>query len=392
MITLPRVTALFLLLIGGYVFVLAPRDAAGTGQSRPEGPRWQAPAPEASPEPVPTFTPAPPTVFPPTGKAFFGLFTESGGVDLKDHDRFVAATGRHPQTLLFAQGWAVHKFSRTPFDRVVNRGMLPILGWEPWDYRAESQVDVQRGSQSKYRLARIVAGDFDSYISSWAQGIKDLGYPVGIRFAHEMNGYWYPWCEQANGNRRGEYVAAWRHVHDLFHQAGADNVIWIWSPNVSYTNSTPLAGLYPGDGYVDWVGLSGYYGTTGLEEYRTFEQIFMPTVNEIRAFTKRPIVLTEVAATDTAGRKAEWVRDLLKTLPRHPDIIGFIWYESVKETDWRIAVSAAASSAFAAGVSQPYFDVSWSPSTVARTSIADAPAAGASTRPAASRSVRPGPT
>jgi mannan endo-1,4-beta-mannosidase len=364
MITLPRIAMMLLLLIAGYVFVVAPWGTAVMAQSHPPE---QVPVADGSPEPVPTFTPGPATVFPPAGKAFFGIFTRSGGADLKDYDRFVAATGRQPQVMLFAQGWAVHTFSRTPFDRLANRGMLPILGWEPWDYRTESNVDSERGTQPRYRLARIAAGDFDSYLTSWANGIKGLGYRVGIRFAHEMNGYWYPWCEQANGNRPGDYVAAWRHVHDLFHRAGADNVTWIWSPNVSYTNSTPLAGLYPGDGYVDWVGLSGYYGTGGHAEYRTFEQVFMPTVKEVRAFTRRPIVLTEVAATDRAGRKAEWLRDLLRTLPRHPDIIGFIWYEVVKETDWRIAASATASSAFAAGVSQPYFDVRWSPGSVART-------------------------
>jgi len=389
MITLPRLMFLALLLVGGYVFVIAPRvEAETTPQAL-----WQS----KLAEPKPTFTPAPkaadPEYFPAAGKAFFGIFTERGPGDLTDYNGFVQAAGRAPQVMMFAQGWAVHKtFDRQPFDRIVNRGMLPMLGWEPWDYRAESKQDTERGTQPEYRLAKITGGSYDAYIKAWAAGIKDLGYPVAMRFAHEMNGYWYPWCESANGNKRGDYVAAWRHVHDLFAAAGAKNVIWVWSPNVAYENSTPLSQLYPGDDYVDWVGLSGYYGTAGMETYQTFEQIYKPTLAELKSISKRPIVVTEIAATDAQGRKAEWITDLLRTLPKHPEIIGFLWYESVKETDWRIAASPAASAAFAKGVAPPYFGAAWSPATLPRRTLPASPSASsspsnaASATPSASRS------
>jgi hypothetical protein len=357
-----------LLLVGGYTFVVAPAVASSSGPAV----RWET---ERS-EPRPTFTPAPGrrVVFPPAGKAFFGVFTSRGPADLTEYDGFVAAAQASPQVMMFAQGWAVAKtFDRQPFDRVMNRGMLPMLAWEPWNFRSESKQDASRGDQPEYKLSRIVDGSFDGYLQSWARGVKDLGYPVAIRFAHEMNGYWYPWCESANGNRKGDYVAAWRHVHDLFEKAGARNVIWVWSPNVAYDGSTPLQQLYPGDDYVDWVGLSGYYGTGGLEQYQTFDQIYRKTLTAVGAITKRPIVVTEVAATDAAGRKAEWITDLLRTLPKHPEIIGFLWYEAVKETDWRIAATPAAAKAFAAGISQPHFATTYSPDMTPRTTIRSTP-------------------
>ena len=198
-ITLPRLMLAALLLVGGYTFVVAPRVAAETGPAV----RWET----KRTEPRPTFTPGPtprrPTAFPPAGKAFFGVFTSRGPADLTEYDGFVAAAGKQPQVMMFAQGWAVAKtFDRQPFDRIMNRGMLPMLGWEPWNFRSESKQDKQRGNQPEYQLSKIIRGDHDAYVKAWAAGVKSLGYPVAIRFAHEMNGYWYPWCESANGNRR----------------------------------------------------------------------------------------------------------------------------------------------------------------------------------------------
>lgn len=178
-----------------------------------------------------------------------------------------------------------------------------------------------------------------------------------------MNGYRYPWCEQSNGNRPGEYVRMWRHVHDIFEAAGASNVIWVWSPNVNYDSSTPLAGLYPGDGYVDWIGVSGYYGAGEDRSYRSFDWIFAPTLAELAALSSRPVVITEVGATDADGRRTEWITDMFRSFPRYPEIVGVIWFEATRETDWRIGGSPDAARAFGAGVAGERFATQWSPYT-----------------------------
>ena len=188
-----------------------------------------------------------------------------------------------------------------------------------------------------------------------------------VRFAHEMNGFWYPWCEQSNGNHRGDYIKAWRHVHNLFTAGGVANVTWLWSPNVSYTGSTPLKILYPGDKYVDWIGLSGYYGTSGQKSYRSFDGIFKSTFAELKAFTRKPIVITETGATDADGQKARWIRQMFAQLPHHTQVIGLIWFETVKEADWRVANSQAAAAAFATGAANPRYDTRWNTNGVPRT-------------------------
>ncbi|WP_431932532.1 glycoside hydrolase family 26 protein [Micromonospora sp. RP3T] len=369
-LTVPRVgLALAGVLLLAYAFVVAPgvwRAPDPGHPARPAAPRALASAD------------APATVagvaFPPAGRAFVGVMTDTGPYDLGAVDRFAAAAGRAPQVMLFGASWASATFDRALFDRIADRGMMPMLGWEPWDHAVDEaardtglparQVDRLRSTQPDYRLARITAGDFDDYLRSWAEGVRTLGYPIAIRFAHEMNGDWYPWSERANGNHPGDYVRAWRHVHDVFAAAGVTNVTWVWSPNARWDKTTAgLTGLYPGDDYVDWVGVTGYYGMGAFTKtYSSFDQIFGPTVAEIRAMTRKPLVVTETAAAESSGHKARWIRETFAALPRYPNLIGLIWFEVDKEQNWRIAGSPAAAAAFAEAVATDRYDVTWSPS------------------------------
>ncbi|MFC0006719.1 glycoside hydrolase family 26 protein [Micromonospora siamensis] len=378
-LTVPRgallVTAALLLT---YVFVIAPGTSGQPTQPSPDR------VANAEPGPTATATPSPPPrpPFPPAGRTFVGVATREGPYDFRAVDDFTAATRHAPQVMLFSVGWTSGPFDRALFDRIRDRGMLPMLAWEPWDHRldeaalrnqiATAQMNRERATQPRYRLSRIAAGDFDDYLRSWAEGIRSLDYPVAIRFAHEMNGDWYPWCERANGNRPGDYVRAWRHVHDLFRSAGATNVTWVWSPNARWNNSAPtLHAYYPGDDYVDWLGISGYYGMGAFATYRSFDQIFRATIVQLRTFSHRPMVITETAATDAGGHKARWITEAFRSLPRYPELIGLIWFEVDKEVDWRVAGSPASARAFAQAVADPRYALTWTPDSVARTRTGD---------------------
>ncbi|MDT5025385.1 MAG: hypothetical protein QOE61_1811, partial [Micromonosporaceae bacterium] len=373
-LTLPRImVAVIAVLLLTYAFAIAPRAT-----SVRRGDVGNIGAATAQPSASPSASPRNPELFPPDGKKFIGVTTDKGVYDFTPVDGFTKAAKRQPQVMLFSVGWASSKFDRTLFDRIADRGMLPMLAWEPWDYRldeaarkqgiTQKKIDQLRSDQPDYRLSHLARGDLDSYVLSWAKGIKSLGYTVAIRFAHEMNGDWYPWCEAVNGNQPGEYIAAWRHVHDVFRAAGATNVTWVWSPNILWWgSSTKLSALYPGDNYVDWLGLSGYYG--GGKAYRSFDAIFNATIERLRTFSKRPLVITETGASDRSGRKAEWINETFRLLARHTEIIGLIWFEVNKESDWRIVSSQAAAAAFAQAVAAPAYDLRWSPSTVPRTEL-----------------------
>ena len=225
---------------------------------------------------------------------------------------------------------------------VVDAGAVPVVTWEPW-------VWTDGVEQARFSLATFTRGDHDAYLTQWADALAAWDRPVMIRFAHEMNGSWYPWAAGVNGNSAEQYVAAWRHVHDLFAARGADEVQWVWAPNVVYPGSTALTSLYPGDAYVDVVGVDGYnWGTSrSWETWKSPEQVFGATLAELRAVAPgKPLLISETASTELGGDKAAWVTDLFAWASAQPDLTGVIWFDENKETDWRISSSPESEAAF----------------------------------------------
>ncbi|MGZ4245390.1 MAG: glycoside hydrolase family 26 protein [Solirubrobacteraceae bacterium] len=219
------------------------------------------------------------------------------------------------------------------------RGAVALISWEPWDsWRGGAD-------QPDYALRRIAAGDHDALIDRWAIEIARYGRPVMIRFAPEMNGDWLPWSTGVNGNRRDDYVAAWRHVRQRFRRAGATNAIWVWNPIAAYDGSTPLRTLFPGTGEVDWVALDGYnWGAARNWGWQSYADIFAPTVRALRALAPgRPLMIAEIGCAPDP-RKAGWVNDTLQAA-RADHLNAVVWFDFAKEVDWRLAGDPASARA-----------------------------------------------
>jgi len=234
---------------------------------------------------------------------------------------------------------------------VRTHGSIPMITWEP--FNPSNGVN-----QPEYALSTITAGKYDTMIRNWANQIKAFGSPVWLRFAHEMNSDWYPWAEGVNGNAPGSYVAAYRHVHAVFANAGVTNVKWVWNPNVVMDGiGSSLTSLYPGDAYVDMVGIDGYNwgASTSWGTWQTPASVFGQTMTQVRAITKKGIVIGETSSTEAGGNKATWIKDYFSWMKANTDIKAFIWFNISKETDWRIESSSAAQAAFASALSDPTF-------------------------------------
>jgi mannan endo-1,4-beta-mannosidase len=308
---------------------------------------------------------------PPPGSVLWGAYVPGAPFDASLLNAFEASTGKNMSIVHWGEPWvmngAAQQFQGKQFQAVRNRGAIPMLTWGSW----ELGKDV---NQPAFRLANVAGGKYDAYIRQWAQAAKAWGQPFFLRFDHEMNGWWqFPWAVQANGNRPGDYVAAWRHVHDIFVQQGVTNATWVWCPNISGRQTTPLASVYPGDSYVDWTCMDGYnWGATNGNVWQSFNQVFAGgtytgdhnTYAELLALApNKPIMIGETASSEVGGSKAAWISDMLLQVPRSfPAVRAVVWMNwnaSDPAISWPLASSADAGTAFATGIAAPEYAANW---------------------------------
>jgi len=155
-----------------------------------------------------------------------------------------------------------------------------------------------------------------------------------------MNGDWRPWCAGVNGNTSAEFVSVWRKVYSIFRREGATNARWVWSPISQCGDSTPFKEPYPGDDYVDWVGLDGYnWGTMQYwSRWQRFTEICGKSYSTLTKMSRKPMMIPEIASAESGGDKATWIRNtfLQEVSAKYPRIKAVVWFHAKKETDWRI--------------------------------------------------------
>ncbi len=200
------------------------------------------------------------------------------------------------------------------------------------------------GAPRSDRLAAINNGQYDAFFRQYAREARSAIEPVYFRFGFEMNGDWFEW-----GGKPTAFIAAWRRVHRIFAVEGAVNVSWVWAPNAISGPRTPDNGLekyWPGDAYVDVIGLDGYnFGDDHSPWHRwvSCREIFSDALEHIAASgVTQPVLITGFAcADDTAGgRRALWIKNAHAFFTGRPEIIGAIWFNYDKrregEPNWRI--------------------------------------------------------
>jgi mannan endo-1,4-beta-mannosidase len=264
---------------------------------------------------------------PPSGK-YFGVEASGSANSLAPVEAFAQLTGRQPDLIGQYVAWN-SAFDTRAAQNAWSYGALYYMAWEPFDTT----------------VADIAAGDSNNYITDFADQVKAAGVPVALSFGHEMNGNWYPWG--TTGATPANFVAAWRLIHAIFAAAGADNVIWVWNPNVITATEVPLQPYYPGDSYVDWIGLTGYFPMSGPT---TFGQLFGSTMTEIRGFTHKPFIIVETAV-QSGPNETGCVRSLVSGVVHSSDVLGFVWFEYDKQgVDWSLASRPAVRDALARAV------------------------------------------
>ncbi|MHB8990475.1 MAG: glycoside hydrolase family 26 protein [Chloroflexota bacterium] len=224
----------------------------------------------------------------------------------------------------------VHRYSDNPphrgqrfdsawADSVREAGSIPMLSWQP---------GFGYGTRS---LSQVAQGERDDYMVPWADQLRDWGHPIFLRMMWEQNSSWFGWRAYQEP-QSSEFVAAWRHVVDVFRARGASNVTFVWSPHVSGNGASEIMPTYPGDDYVDWVALDGYPFRGGRGD---FAETFGPDYDLLASSLDKPIMIAETSLDSWSDEtKAEWIRDILgNQIPnRFPRVKALVWFEE-KNTD-----------------------------------------------------------
>lgn len=215
---------------------------------------------------------------------------------------FGTMVGRRPNLALYYSAW--WEPFQVSFARAAQaHHAVPMVQLEPRD------IDV---------LA-IAAGRYDAYLEAFARAVRSFGGQVVLSFGHEMNADWYGWGYRHT--RPAVFVAAWRHIHQVFTSEGADNVTWLWTVNVvGGPDCRPIRPWWPGPRYVTWVGVDGHYSSPTIR----FAGLFGATLSQVRRITADPILISEAGIAPFVA--ANRITDLFAGAQAH-GLIGVVWFD-----------------------------------------------------------------
>ncbi len=275
---------------------------------------------------------------PPEGTAYFGAYTDAGpaadDVSIEKIKELESQLGQSLAFVYFSNNWfkgEIH-FPMKSVEVCKQAGRIPYIRLMPW-----SEMRV-RGSDPVFKMIDFVEGRYDEALTRWALDAKKANVPLMLEFGPEVNGNWFAWNGIWNGGGTSHiygdptypdgpevYRDAYRHIIELFSKLGVRNVTWVFhidsapAPRVWWNHSFYY---YPGDEYIDWIGVSVFGAQLPTHRWSRFSQKLNQIWNEIEEVSSdKPIVISEFAAIEDRIdplRKSQWIEEALISLRENP--------------------------------------------------------------------------
>lgn len=233
-----------------------------------------------------------------------------------------------PVWICFSNHWFNGiKFPAEKVKLIWDLGYIPYIRVMPWSKFSTGVID------ERYSLYRILAGEFDDSLALWAYEARNSGIPIMIDFCPEMNGDWFPWGGILNGGPNADfygskaypdgperYLDAYIHFVNIFRKYNSNNITWVFHANY---NSSPdeewntMKYYYPGDDYVDWIGVSVYGAQKPTDKWIEFDSVFNKAYNEmIMIGRNRSYAILEfgVIETEDPYQKANWIYSAFQSI------------------------------------------------------------------------------
>ncbi|MBI4651729.1 hypothetical protein HY745_10695 [Candidatus Desantisbacteria bacterium] len=242
-------------------------------------------------------------------------------------------------------------------EKIKNNNSILMITWEPY----------LKNNKKKSILTDITNGIHDDLINDFAVSIKNYRHPVLLRWGHEMNGNWYSWSGTHNSRNPNLYIKAYQYIHNVFKKQNVNNVKFIFSVNhkdVPSNNWNKFENYYPGDNYVDILGIDMYnWGETKIRgnnkkfKWKNPKSILIESYERIiNAYPDKPIIISEIASSSKGGDKILWIQDFLYLLTdRFSAVKAFVWFDINKESDWSVSQDNNIWQVFNKEIKKPYY-------------------------------------
>ncbi|WP_243712807.1 hypothetical protein [Actinomadura sp. 6K520] len=217
----------------------------------------------------------------------------------------------------------------TGFERELGRRLDIVQSYRGWTDDFPGALEKSVADGNRYLLLtwggadtrKIVQGEYDELIQRRARAVKQLGQPIFLRWSRDM--------EAASAKKRvhspQDFVAAWKHLRQVFEREQVHNVAWVWCPTARGFGGADAGAFYPGDDHVDWICADAQPGSDF--DYRDLSEslkLFMQWARD----RPKPIMIAEFGVPVSYGeRRAEWLREASKTL-QDPQVKAVVYFNS----------------------------------------------------------------
>ena len=291
-------------------------------------------------------------LLPPPGELYHGVYPggqsgEEDDITAADVSSYESTVGKRVAWVYFSNNW--YSSTRFPLETaefIRQGGAVPFI---------RLMLRGEDNTQGEYTVERILAGQCDALLQAWAREAKGFGTPLAVEYGTEVNGQWFPWNGLYHGagklNGYGSpskpdgperFVAAYRRIVTVMRDAGARNITWVFhvdatdDPEVGWNK---LENYYPGDEYVDWIGVSAYGPQEPMgEDCPGFREQMDSCYARLTALAPaKPVIALEFGCT--AGSPLitpeAWAGPALDDLlaRRWTRVIGFSWWNERWQND-----------------------------------------------------------
>lgn len=255
--------------------------------------------------------------FEPQSGMYLGIYAEANAALLSDFavstSRITEVYGKNHASILYYNNYGISLFPSAAAARMKAVDGSLQIHMQPHDLDAVSDSE---------------------YLRTFAKAAKASGIPIFLRFGGEMNGDWVDW-----GLQPEKYIEKFKLVHDVMAEY-APNVAMVFAPNFFPWDN--IEAYYPGDAYVDWVGVSLYTTLDYTSETKDTKldvnpiDLLEPIVDAYG--TKKPIMIVEGAVSNYSVTEPEldysdWAINNLRRfyayIPMvYPEVKGIYYYDA----------------------------------------------------------------